>query len=63
MNEQPLHVSSTTCSSSGGAALTTIGMCVCIMSAGCYQNWNGTLTLVAASPEDEQVVLGACRGW
>jgi hypothetical protein len=38
MNSQPLHVSSTTCSSLGGAAQTTIGIlracCVCWLLPG-----------------------------
>jgi hypothetical protein len=39
--------------------------CVCIMSAGCYQGWSSTPTLVAivvyvVPPEDEQVVLKTC---
>jgi hypothetical protein len=33
-----------------------------IVSAGCYQGWSGTPTLVAAPPEDEQVLLETRRG-
>jgi hypothetical protein len=58
-NQQPPHVSRTTCSSTGGAPQTALG----ILRA--YNvSWLSQLTLYvcAAPPEDEQVILETCTG-
>jgi hypothetical protein len=36
-----LHISGTTCSSSGGAAQQQLVYCVRVMSVGCYHDWSG----------------------
>jgi hypothetical protein len=75
VNKRPLHVSSITCSSSGGAKQTAFGILRAYYGYGtvaaslnaCHRQ----LTLYARSipnavwvapPEDEQIMLEACRG-
>jgi hypothetical protein len=52
-----------TCSSSGDAAQTTLGiLCACYV-CWLHQDWSGTPSVVCvAPPEDEQVVLETCAG-
>jgi hypothetical protein len=65
---QPPHTSSITCSSLGGAAQKTIGVLlahyVCWLLPGLELNSDTSSTpiLVAAPPEDEQVMLETCTG-
>jgi hypothetical protein len=74
-NKGPLHVSSITSLSSGGPAQTALGILRAYNSVGCamvavsLQSWYSQRTqytipsaVCSANPEDEQVMLEACRG-
>jgi hypothetical protein len=70
-NQGPLHVSSITCSSSGDAKQTALGILRAYNVAVKLQSWHRQLTLYARNipssvcvkpPEDEQVMLETCRG-
>jgi hypothetical protein len=73
-NQGPIHVSSITCSSSGGASQTTFGTmreynvsCTAVPLQPCHSQLilyarNIPNAVCAASPEYEQVRLETCRG-
>jgi hypothetical protein len=68
-NQVPLHVSSFTCSSSGGAAQTAFSILRAydVILQPCYSQptlyaSNIPNAVCATPPEDEQVMLGTCRG-
>jgi hypothetical protein len=66
-NQEPLHISSISCSSSGGAAQTALGILRAVPLQSCHSQLTlyarNTLNAVCgAPPEDEQAMLETCRG-
>jgi hypothetical protein len=59
-NQGPLHVSNITCSSSGGATQTALGLLRAYNVSWLWHGCSETAVCVVP-PEDEQVMLETCR--